>query len=723
MRRCYRVDFPDCLTIEQVVPLMRALSTRPRHGFWHVADVVTFDLVASHGSVRWLLSMEAREESIVLSALRSSLPSATLSLVDEQLPVPSAAWELRLTSARRPLTVDHADEVAASLLSTLAQLRHGEFVHVQWLVGPWLSRKVIAPPDRHAEPSLLQLDHLVRNAEEARALRDKQREPLLAVVGRIGITAGTPARTRVLRQRIVGSLQLLRAPGVGLQRRRLPSWLVVSRMRRLVQPVFAWPCVFNAAELAAVIGWPIGNPALPGVSYSGRRQLPPAAGTLVRKASPERRITGVATYPGREGFLALSPRTALHHVHALGPTGTGKSTWLANLALQDIAAGRAVVVIDPGAKGDLIRDIADRIPIEQSERVILLDPSDSAPVGLNVLSGSEPDLVVDNLLHVFHELWAAHWGPRTADVLQHGLLTLARTPGMTLTELPPLLLNPSFRQRVLHTLGDDRLGVGPFWAWYHALSDAERSTVIGPVLNKLRAFTQRPTIRAVVGQEHGISLSEVFERRQVLLINLSSGTLGSETAQLLGALITARLWQAITERSALDAAQREPAFVYIDEFQQILRLPLDLNDALVQARGLGVGFVLAHQHLGQLPTPIRTSLLSNAGSRIVFGLRASDASVMAKELGGGLEPADLQGLPPFETYQALHASSGRTLPASARTLPLGPSLHSLKIVERESRPHGMTRAAVDAAILVRRDGPDHTSGPVGSRKRKTGGAQ
>lgn len=718
MRRSSRIDFPGGLTHELVVPLMRALSTRPRHGFWHVADAVTFDLVAINGTVQWFVGVEEREVALVTGALRSALPSITLTPSGDAMPLPAAAWELRLSTTRRPLAFDHADEVAGAVLSAVSQTRRGEVVRLQWLVGPWISRRVVPPPSRHDESGLFDLNQLVRNGDEASALRDKQREPLLAVVARLGITADSPARVRALRQRVVGGLQLLRAPGVGLQRRRLPSWLVVSRLERLVQPAFGWPSVLNASELAAAICWPIGNPAVAGVRYSGRRQLPPAPASTVRKASSTTRVTGQATFPGREGLLALPPESALRHLHVMGPTGTGKSTLLANLALQDIAAGRAVVVVDPGAKGDLVRDILDRIPDERIDDIVLLDPSDSMPAGLNVLSGGDPALVVDAVVHVFHELWAAHWGPRTADVLHHGLLTLARTPGMTMCELPPLLLNQPFRQRVLQGLGDDRLGVGPFWAWYHALSDAERATVVGPVLNKLRAFTQREAIRAVIGQADSVNLDEVLKRRQVLLVNLSSGALGSETAQLLGALIMARLWQAITGRARLLERQRHPAFVYVDEFQQTLRLPLDLNDALVQARGLGVGLVLAHQHLGQLPLGIKTSLLANAGSRIVFGLRAADASVMAKELGGGLDAADLQGLAPFETYQSLHMSDGQALPASARTLPLGPSLGSSTAVVRSSRQcFGAERAEVDAALLRRRDGQTPGDAPVGTRRR------
>jgi Type IV secretion-system coupling protein DNA-binding domain len=717
MRRTYRLSFPEGLKHEQVLQFARVLSARPRHGFWRVADAVTIDVVSGAGQVGWFIGVEAREEGLVLSAVRSCLPSLTMELTDEPLPTVPSAWELRLNTTRRPLHIDAAEQVAAALLSVMAAVRVGEVVRLHWLISPWVTRQVVPSPTRRRDRGLVELDQVVRNHEEARALRDKQSEPLFAVVGRIGVSAKSEARVRHLRQRVVGALQLARAPGVGFQRRRLPSGLVRSRLDRLVQPGFGWPAILNASELASVLGWPIGNPIVENVTYSGHRQLPPPRATAIGLDGPFSRVTGQATFPGRAGWLHLAEQAGLHHLHVLGPTGTGKSTLLANMALQDIRAGRGVVVIDPGAKGDLVRDIADRIPKDRLDDVVLLDPSDHIPVGLNVLAGGEPDLVVDAVVHVFQELWAAHWGPRTADVLHHGLLTLARTPGMTLCELPPLLLNAGFRQQVLQRLGDDALGVGPFWSWYQALGDAERNTVVGPVLNKLRAFTQRQAIRSVIGQDNGIDLNKLLCERKVLLVDLGSGSLGSETAQLLGALIMATLWQAITSRSHLTADERRPTFVYIDEFQQTLRLPMDLTDALVQARGLGVGLVLAHQHLGQLPPSVKSSLLGNAGSRVVFGLRAADAGVMAKELGGGITADDLQGLPAYETYQSLHIVGQRARPASARTTPLTPSMGSGGQVRTLSRERfGMPRAEVDAVLRKRRDGVK-ASAPVGSRRR------
>ena len=73
--------------------------------------------------------------------------------------------------------------------------------------------------------------------------------------------------------------------------------------------------------------------------------------------------SAVSTYPGVERPLALGVPDSLQHLHVLGPTGVGKSTLLLNLIVQDIAAGRGVIVIDP--KGDLVEEVLRRVPEER----------------------------------------------------------------------------------------------------------------------------------------------------------------------------------------------------------------------------------------------------------------------------------------------------------------------------------------------------------------------
>jgi hypothetical protein len=714
--RWYELQFAADLDAEGVLGFVRSLVVRVRKGLLMSALPVLIEVEGNAGRLCWRLGVTPAEQEQVLSGLRHAVPDLLLTDIDHRPLRFDRVWELRLSSQRRPLSVSAAELVASALLSALARTGRGERLVLQWLIGPWLVRHVVPPPSRSSsELSWFDLHPEGLDSEQTKVLRDKTSEPILGVVGRIAVSASPPARRAVLRQGVMGALQLVRAPGVGIERRRLPGWVTAGRMVRYQRPWVAWPLSLNARELTALLAWPIGGPVLPGVEYGGHRHLAPSVSQLVTAPTRRTRVTGRSTYPGLAGLLNLRPDDGLRNLQIIGPTGTGKSNLMASMALQDIEAGRGVVVIDP--KRDLIEAIADRIPAHRLDDVVIIDPTDAAPVGVNILQAGSEEYVADLLTHVLRELYAANWGQRTADVIHHGVVTLARHGGLTLCELPPLLTNAPFRRRVTEQLRGDVLGVAPFWYWYDRLSEPERALVTAPALNKLRNFTARPSMRAVLGQATGFDLGSVFRERKVLLVSLASGDGGSEVGQLLGSLLLGALWSKVQSRSAISPQRRHPVFFYVDEFADVLRLPGDLGDALSKCRGLGCGFVLGHQHLGQLTPTVRAAVGANARSRIVFQCGYEDASTLAKLLGGGLSAADIQHLQRYETYQSLCVAERTLSPASAVTLPLGPSLGTLTEVLASSRSrYGASREATDAALVARRQ-TEPTSTAVGAKRR------
>ena len=98
----------------------------------------------------------------------------------------------------------------------------------------------------------------------------------------------------------------------------------------------------------------------------------------------------------------------------------------------------------------------------------------------------------------------------------------------------------------------------------------------------------------------------------------------------------------------------------LDEFQDYLRLPLDLSEALAQARGLGVSFTLAHQFMHQLDGSMRSAVLANVQNRICFRLADEDSRLLATP-GSGLEPEDFAGLGAYEFYAQLVAGARQAM--------------------------------------------------------------
>lgn len=717
----YELAFPAQLDHDRLLAFLRSLAVRARYDLLLRAEPVVLELAATAGQLTWRLATTQRDTDQVLRCLYASLPDVRCTPCTPARPAFTTAWELRTSSRQRPLRTDVPTEAATALMTAVQAVGPNERAVVQWLIGGWLYRPVVTTPGASASGDgwLMGSMELVVTSEQAAALRTKQREPLFEVVGRLGITADTPSRCRQLRQGIVGALQLLRAPGVGIERRLLPASVVARRLAGCRRPL-RWPAVLSASELAGAIGWPVGNPVLAGVSYRSGRQLPAASAALVPlDTTTDRRITGRVTFPGQPGLLTQAVTDSLTHTWVMGPTGSGKSWLLATMALSDMAAGHGVIVVD--GKGDLVKTLANRIPEHRLDDVVLLEPEATRPIGFNPLAGATADMAVDTVVSVLHQMYTQFWGPRTASILTNSLHTLALAGGYTLTELPVLLTNDYFQAQVLATVGQDELGVTPFWQWYHGLRPSERTAAIGPVLNKIEGFTTRRLIRRIVGQVEGFDLTQVLSNQGILLVNLGRGALGSENAYLLGSLLLGNLYDRIQARSLLPPQERRPVLVFLDEFQTILRLPVDMSDALATARGLGVGFVLAHQELGQLAPTVRSAVAANCRSRSFFQLGHHDAVQVAPLLGQGLTPDDLEHLPAYETYQALAHGGVTTAPASVATLPLPPSRNTLPLIRRHSAErYGQTGTAVDAAIRARRRVAPAVSPVIGSRRRGGG---
>ena len=381
-----------------------------------------------------------------------------------------------------------------------------------------------------------------------------------------------------------------------------------------------------------------------------------------------------------------------------------------------MAAGRTVVVVEP--KGDLIAAVLARVPGERQADVVLLDPADQAPVGFNPLAADLPaELIADQLLTVFARLNTESWGPRLAELLHAALLTLAQTPGTSLAALPPLLTHDGFRRRVVRAL-DDPLGVSPIWAAFERLSDEAKAQAVASVLNKVRVLTARPALRAVLGQvAPRFALTQLFSReRPILLANLAKGVLGPESARLLGTLLLNQLWQLALGRGAIAPERRHPVALFVDELQDYASLPGDLGDMLAQARGLGVMFTLANQHLEQLAPSLRAGALANARSRVIFQTAADDARALARG-HRELTPEDFTGLPAREVYLRLSVGAAVTPYMSAVTRPAPPESSDPAVITRLSRErYGVPRRETDEALHALIDGPS-TDRPIGRSRR------
>ncbi|MGD9735225.1 MAG: type IV secretory system conjugative DNA transfer family protein [Solirubrobacterales bacterium] len=656
---------------------------------------IILDLSATSAGIAHHLAVTSPHRDSIAANLRAAIPSLRLTST-EPVEQDRRRALLQLAPFVASIRSDDLDATAAALLASLFPLGKGELARLRWTLrsGPRPAPGISGDSDLRGG--------------RLKALRAKLGEPGLNVYGELSVRAGSRARRTQLVQRIVSVLRSLSTPygRVMLD----PAWI-----GQLCKLFYLRGRYVSAPELATLVGWPIGGPDLPGLEVGAAKRLVPSA-----KLPKVGRVLGVSDFEGFNRPVALSPKAATRGLWMIGATGVGKTNLLKNLILDDLEHGQGVAVLDTA--GDLIPELMDTMPAKRLRDVVVIDPTDrDFAVGFNPLaSGADPSLIADQLSELFHRLWRSSWGPRVAMLTHMGLLTLARRPGSTLVDLPRLYTDPAFRARVLADV-DDPVGLGPDWLWFEGLSSAEQATVISPMLNKVRAFTSRPSIRAIVGQpKPSIGMRQIVAGRKVLLAHLPKGLIGAETAQLLGSLLLIGLWQTMAERASLKPEKRAPFGLWIDEAQDYAHAPVPWDEMTAQGRKYGLALALANQHAHQLPKELREALIANARSKVVFALGPTDAALMEKEFSPALTADDLVALDAYSVAAKISLDDGGT--ASPVTLttppPVKPTGSYEQVKSSSRRRYGRERSTIEDRLHSQAEGRRRTAAaPIGRKKR------
>ena len=692
-------------TQENIHDVMKHIAALPSRSY------LIWETRCSQNRIRYLIGCSPKSLSRVQEVFQSH-GNVTFIEAPERKPA-TEAKALKLSHPVLSLNTDTVGSTTRAVLATMTGGKGKEETVIQVVIGgafrPSAIPKTIPAPDTNFLDILL---GKVRDAtpEQRKIAKDKASQYSFACTVRVG-QSGTHTATRIYN--MISGIRTLESAGVHI---RADS----ENPENLNQATLPWhmPLRLSVQELSAMMFLPAGEEELPGTPGLHPKEVR-SPKWYKEPASNTDRTFAISCDPVPRK-LSISPRDALEHTAILGPTGSGKSTAMQRLILADIHAGRSVLVIDP--KADLVTDILARIPTKRKDDVVVLDPSDPCPVGFNPLAFKQDHaLTADTILSVFQELFAENWGIRTADVLGAALNTLARIPKATLLWLIPLLTQDDFRKKIVAQIHDP-VGLNSFWEHYEAMSVRERNTEIAPVLNKLRQISLRPGLRNVLGQSQPrFSLAELFSERRIVLVPLNKGLVGADTARLIGSLIVGLTWTLALSRANVAPEKRHLVSVYIDELQDYLSLPTSFSDALAQARGLGVGYTVAHQYRAQLPPDIKAGIDANCRNKIVFGLNSDDSKDMAAQ-APELSALDFMTLPRYHIYTTFQSGGKSTGWISGKTLPPPEPVRLAAELKAESMKRYGTPAEEVEAELVRLMQPEEVhqvkNSAIGSKRPK-----
>jgi len=672
-------------------------KSEPMHFF-------SFEIVSLSGVIHFYIASSEREFSYLESQLTTQYPKVTLSQgidgLGKVFSFPHISSQLVFTEPFYLPIKTYADIKDIDLLSgplgQLAKFTEGQSGAVQLWVTPAGSswKKTAAGVVARGIPDPVVAGR-TKSHPQVRVIERKINQVGFKVGLRLVVSGKTSEDSERLLQNLAGSYGVYTAgDGNGLVLSTPRSW----NRKKFEEAMYyrKGDCiprfqVFGSSELSSL--W---HP--PGLSLSSIKNIS-WGGKLVGEAPENLPVAGgleeekkLINFFARTEFknklctFGISKVDRRKHLYIVGKTGTGKSTMIANMAINDMRNGEGVAVIDP--HGDLSNALLDFIPSNRINDVAYLDPSDTQhPFHLNPLeieNAVQREIVASGIVSIFYKLYAHSWGPRLEYILRNTILTLLHVPNSTLLLVPELLTNEKYRQKVVEKLPDQVLK--NFWLnEFSKMSPQLRSEAIMPILNKVGQFLSSQTIRNIVGYPKStINLETMMNEGKIILMNLSEGKLGEDNSALLGAMMITKIQLAAMSRVYQHEEQRRDFYLYVDEFQNFATS--SFVKILSEARKYRLDLTLANQYIGQIEEEVQDAIFGNAGSIVSFGVGATDARPLAREFGLKYKEEELVGLGNYQIVLKLSIDNHTSLPFSATTLPL-PRSHnqSREKVIRSSR--------------------------------------
>lgn len=609
-------------------------------------DVFSFEILAQRGNIQVLFSASEVDSLRLQSQLKAYFPKVILKTIpwddinfdfDEPIAIADFGLENEFmlpTESSQNFSIDPL----TSIIGTMAQLEEDETALFQVLfkgvTAPWAHDAIYASGDGKGGSFFESYPDFIKG------VKTKVSSPLFATIMRIAVQGKNEDTSRYIASELARNISSVSSSEYN---RLIPLSNEGYDFDEHLKNVYYRSSnrlgfILNSHELAHFVHYPNKTVICTKLGLGNEKTK------RLENVKTSGIYLGENTHNGESYPVHLGTESRLSHVHILGATGTGKSTLMAQMILQDIKNGLGCALFDP--HGDICEDILHRISEHRKDDVVLIDPSDLAyPIGFNLLEAkteAEKIVLSSDIVQSFKR-HATAWGDNMTAVLQNVVSTiLESTRGGTLIELKRFLLEERYREHYLKSVNDPSL----HYYWINEYPLVRKG--IAPLLTRIDTFLRPKTIRYMLAQRSGVDIAECLAKNKVVLLKLPQGLIGEQNAYLLGSLFLAKFNQAALGRQSLERHNRRPYMLYLDEFQNFITPSIER--ILSGARKYGLGITLAHQELQQIEdVKLLNSVLSNPKTRICFRLGDSDA----KRLDSGFSYFDQNDLQSLERGQAI----------------------------------------------------------------------
>lgn len=540
------------------------------------------------------------------------------------------------------------------------------------------------------------------------AMEDKLRYPGFEVLIRVIASSNISQRAESIVNNIVASFSLFDAPGRNGFKYTAAKDIekfVTSYILRFFPPDNN-KTILNSVELASLFHFP-DRMNIP-TSQLQRQESKQVDGP---RNMPEAGIMlGYNIFRGVKKAVRLSVADRRLHIYVVGQTGTGKSTFLENLALQDMLSGGGFAFVDP--HGDTADRLLSMIPKERTEDVIYFSPADMEyPLGLNLFEFQNPDqkdYLIQESLNMLYKLYDPQhqgiMGPRYEHLFRNAALTVMADPaGGTFIDIPKLFRDPKFVQQKLQYVTDRNV----LEFWQQEVPQSQRSNEFGEVtswfISKFGAFLSNEMMRNIIGQtKSAFDLRQVMDEGKILLVNLSKGKSGELNSKLLGMIFVMKFQAAAMSRANIPEDQRRDFSLYVDEFQNFSTDSFATITS--EARKFHLNLIVANQFTTQLTPEIREAVFGNMGTIVSFRIGQNDLESLGKYFQPTFDEEDLLRVPNYNTIVRTLIGGIPTSPFSMNTMPkLGsPNIRlAAALKQLSAAKYGRPRAIVEKEITDR----------------------
>ncbi len=714
---------------------------------------VSLEIVGTKGIIEFYVAVPISLVDVVYQAVVSAYPTAILEEVAEHNIFSSVGKITSVLGAELSLKEDSAYPIATyqdikrdpinSLLNALSTLEKDDGAAIQFLIRPaddgwrkkagefakkkrkgkhasilpdvgglhWFVRALEAlwkPPEHSTGPG--GSEEPLSSHEEAvvASIEEKTKKAGFETTIRVITSSNIAQRSQSLLNNVVASFALYDAPGKNgfkyTPAQDIEEFVTAYIMRFF--PPTRNKTILNSTELATLYHFPQQTDIPTSqVTRQGSKQVDGP-----RNIPENGLLLGYNVFRGTKKPIRLADHDRQRHMYVVGQTGTGKSVFLENLALQDMINGNGFAFIDP--HGDTAEKLLAMVPKERAEDVIYFCPADSDyPLGLNIFEAEtddQKDFVIQEVINVLYKLYDPQRqgiiGPRYEHLFRNAALTVMAGPdGGSFIDIPKLFRDKDYVAQKLKYVTDQNV----LEFWQKEMPQSQRSNEFGEVVSwfvsKFGAFLSNAMMRNIIGQiDSSFDLRDIMDNKKILLVNLSKGRTGELNSRLLGMMFVMKFQAAAMSRANIPEDDRVDFALYVDEFQNFSTD--SFATIMSEARKYHLNLIVANQFTTQLTEEIRDAVFGNMGTIVSFRVGQNDVESLSRYFQPLFDPDDLLRVPNYNTIVRTLVGGVPTQPFSMSTIPplghpnpeLGQALKQLSAAK-----HGRPRDIVEKEIFGR----------------------